>query len=148
MLPYLVAVSCRAFGSEHNSSSYSIDLASPRTAFHHAWEECVGSGHASLTLRQDWRAQLTRCRAELGFKRTRFHGLLDDDMSISIKEGVNSYVNLDSVIDFHDTIGMVPLFELRLAFGSVFLSAGDAHWGTHLQLLTMLIHPVKYCRSS
>ena len=93
------------------SSNFSVDVTT-KTNFHHSWEECVGSGHAALALRADWRAHLTRCRSELGFKRTRFHGLLDDDVSVSVSDGVNSYVNLDSIIDFHDSIGMVPLFEL------------------------------------
>ena len=114
-LPWLFSTFAMLLASVESvslSQNFSIDLSAATTYFHHAWEECVGSGHASLTLRSDWRAQLTRCRKDLGFKRTRFHGLLDDDMSISLKEGVNSYVNLDSIIDFHASIGMVPLFEL------------------------------------
>ena len=45
-------------------------------------------------------------------KRTRFHGLLDDDFSISLQEGRSDYVNLDSLVDFHLSIGMEPLFEV------------------------------------
>ena len=32
----------------------------------------------------DWREHLTKVRRDLGVKRTRFHGLLDDDFSISL----------------------------------------------------------------
>jgi xylan 1,4-beta-xylosidase len=46
--------------------------AASTSSFAHHWEECVGSGHASLTLRADWRAHLTRARRDLGVKRTRF----------------------------------------------------------------------------
>ena len=102
-------------------ANYTIDLGSATAPFKHAWEECVGSGHASLSLRSDWRQHLTRCQRELGFKRTRFHGLLDDDFSISLGENKNSYVNLDSLIDFHSSIGMVPLFELSFMPGIVFV---------------------------
>ena len=43
------------------SAEFTVDIsAASGTAFKHHWEECVGSGHASLTLRADWRAQLTR----------------------------------------------------------------------------------------
>jgi hypothetical protein len=77
-----------------------IDLGE-KVLFHHHWEESVGSGHASLTLREDWRAHLTRTRKDLGVKRTRFHGLLDDDFSISLGPNKSSYINLDSMVDFH-----------------------------------------------
>lgn len=40
-------------------ADYTVEVSSPST-FPHVWEECVGSGHASLTLRADWRAHLTR----------------------------------------------------------------------------------------
>eukprot|EP01051_Picozoa_sp_SAG22_P029317 SAG22_NODE_10804_length_515_cov_0.985577_1_plen_106_part_01 len=64
------------------AAEYTVGTAS--TSFAHHWEECVGSGHASLTLRADWRAHLTRARKDLGVKRTRFHGLFDDDFSMSL----------------------------------------------------------------
>ena len=44
------------------------------------WFRCVGSGHAALTLRGDWRAHMAQAARELGFRSVRFHGLLDDDM--------------------------------------------------------------------
>ena len=132
-----------------------VDVSAPKSAFPHAWEECVGSGHASLTMRQDWRQQLARCQRELGFKRTRFHGLLvrwtdpaiwtlpsdapvtllqDDDMSISIGEGRNSFVNLDSLIDFHSSIGMTPLFEL--SFMPQWLAQPPLHTTCHYRGIT------------
>jgi hypothetical protein len=70
------------------SAHYTVDIGSgsgsTTTKFVHAFEEMVGSGHASLTLRADWRAHLTKASADLGVKRTRFHGLMDDDFSISL----------------------------------------------------------------
>ena len=53
------------------AATYTVGAASTSSFAHH-WEECVGSGHASLTLRADWRAHLTRARRDLGVKRTRF----------------------------------------------------------------------------
>ena len=43
----------------------SHDIAGPLP---HYWTKCVGSCHAATALREDWRAQLTRCRKELGFE--------------------------------------------------------------------------------
>ena len=97
-----------------NSTSFTISTSTKQaTPWAHHWEECVGSGHAALTVRADWRAHLSRCRSELGVKRTRFHGLLDDDFDISLGEGQDDYVNLDEMVDFHLSIGMEPLFEVR-----------------------------------
>ena len=87
--------------SPPTTGSFTVDLGGEGAYFHHHWEECVGSGHASLTLRADWRAHLTRTRRDLGVKRTRFHGLLDDDFSISLSRDTDSYINLDALVDFH-----------------------------------------------
>ena len=100
MTPYLscVALAAVATGAAAiNSTSFTVDT-SASTPWNHHWEECVGSGHAALTVRADWRAHLTRCRTELGVKRTRFHGLLDDDFTISLGQGRDDYVNLDSMV--------------------------------------------------
>ena len=40
------------------------------------------------------------------------HRLLDDDFAISLGSGRDDYVNLDSMVDFHLSIGMEPLFEV------------------------------------
>ena len=95
------------------SNAQTFTVAQATTPWHHHWEESIGSGHAALTSRADWRAHLTRCATELGVKRTRFHGLLDDDFQISLQEGQPNYINLDSLIDFHLSIGMEPLFVVH-----------------------------------
>lgn len=83
------------------------------------WEMCVGSGHAALALREDYRKQLARCHRELGFRYVRFHGLLDDDMSVLKKkqyagreEWILSFTNIDSIFDFILSIGMKPFVEI------------------------------------
>ena len=57
-----------------------VDLTAPTTPFPHYFSKCLGSGHALLTLREDWRRTVTRARAEIGVENVRFHGILDDDM--------------------------------------------------------------------
>ena len=111
------------------STSFTVDMASASlpTPWAHHWEESVGSGHAALTMRADWRAHLKRCRAELGVKRTRFHGLLDDDFDISLADGQDNYVNLDSMVDFHLSIGMEPLFEVSFTPSWLAINTSQTH---------------------
>jgi xylan 1,4-beta-xylosidase len=80
------------------------------------WTKCVGSCHAATALREDWRRQLKRCREEFGFEYVRFHGLLDDDMSVCLREADGSieysFFNVDSIFDFLLEMGMKPFIEL------------------------------------
>jgi xylan 1,4-beta-xylosidase len=88
---------------------------SSATPLRHVWEHTVGSGHATLALRADWRRQLTRCRRELGFRHVRFHGLLSDDMGTLVNEDdalVYSFFNADQICDFLLSIEMRPFVEL------------------------------------
>ena len=57
---------------------FTCSLWDEATALPHFWEHTVGSGHAPLALRGDWQQQLRECHALLGFRHTRFHGLLCD----------------------------------------------------------------------
>jgi xylan 1,4-beta-xylosidase len=92
----------------------------------HDWEHTVGSGHATLALRADWRAQLTRCHRELGFRHVRFHGILSDDVGTLMCENdalVYSFFNANSIVDFLLSIGMRPFVEL--SFMPSTLASGD-----------------------
>ena len=94
---------------------FSCDVTRSGQQFSHFWEHTVGSDHAVMALRADWREQMRRAHDELGFRHARFHGLLDDDMSILTGEGaweVYSFFNADSIVDFLLSIGMRPFFEL------------------------------------
>ena len=96
--------------------AFSIDAKSAGKPFAHYWELCVGSCHASMGLRSDWREQLEKVHSELGFQFVRFHGLLNDEMSVC-KKGADgnlrySFFNIDSIFDFLLKIGMKPFIEL------------------------------------
>lgn len=134
LIVLILSAASHAGGPSPSSASFTVDLGGKTTPFHHHWEECVGSGHASLTLRQDWRAHLTKAHTDLGVKRTRFHGLLDDDFSISISSHQDSYVNLDSLVDFHLSIGMEPLFEV--SFMPSWLASNTSQTVTHYKGIT------------
>jgi xylan 1,4-beta-xylosidase len=94
---------------------FSCDFTVPASSLPHFWEHTIGSGHAPLALRADWREQMRRAHDELGFGHVRFHGLLCDDMSTLIAEGDNlfySFFNADQIFDFLLSIGMRPFVEL------------------------------------
>lgn len=94
-----------------------------QSKIHPFWFTCVGSCHAATALRADWRAQLKKCREELGFTYVRFHGLLNDDMSVCLRteEGAleYSFFNIDSIFDFLLSIGMKPFVELSFMPGAL-----------------------------
>jgi len=94
-----------------NATPFSASIAGPTQPFSHVWEKCVGSGHALLGLREDWRQHLTQAQNEIGFTYIRFHGLFDDDMSAYLN-GEANFFNIDSVFDFLLSINMKPIVEL------------------------------------
>lgn len=122
LLLLFLPICCRCADGDVSAASFDVLLGAPTSPFPHVWEESVGSGHMALALRSDWRAQLTRARHDIGFKRVRMHGMLDDDMSVSLgpaqpdtqppMPGGYSFVNLDSVVDFLTSIGMDAFFEI------------------------------------
>ena len=65
---------------------FTCDFLQAPKAFPHFWEHTVGSGHAPLSLRADWQAQMLRCHNELGFQYVRFHAILSDEMGTLIDQ--------------------------------------------------------------
>lgn len=101
--------------------TFTLDINSRTKQLKRYWNLCVGSCHAATALREDYREQLTRCQRELGFRYVRFHGLLDDDMSVLKKTEragtheevyVVSFTNIDSIFDFLLSINMKPFVEI------------------------------------
>ncbi len=96
---------------------FALDVGGARRPLDRYWELCVGSCHAATALRADYQAQLARCQRELGFRYVRFHGLLNDDMSVVLKNMYTqqlslSFTNIDKVFDFLLSINMRPFVEL------------------------------------
>ena len=107
-------------------TTFTCDCAGSGQDFPHFWEHTIGSGHATLGLRADWQAQLTRAHKELGFKYVRFHGILCDDMGtflVNNDQPLYSFYNADLIFDFLLSIGMKPFVEL--SFMPTGLSSGD-----------------------
>jgi xylan 1,4-beta-xylosidase len=126
------------------------DLSQQGTELLHCWEHTVGSCHAPTALRADWQQQLRQCRAELGFRYVRFHGLLSDDVGTAVThndELLYSFFNADQIIDFLLSIGMRPFVELSfmptaLASGSktVFQYRGNVTPPKDYKQWSILIH--------
>ncbi len=109
------------------SARFSFDCRGASAPLPHFWEHTVGSDHAWMALRADWREQLDRAHRELGFRHVRFHGLLDDDMGTLICEDerlLYSFFNADSIMDYLLSIGMRPFVEL--SFMPTTLASGGA----------------------
>ena len=76
-----LAAAVRAAASVPVPATFRINATGPRTpSFAHVFHHTVGSGHATLGLRDDWRAHLRLARDALGLRQVRFHGIFDDDM--------------------------------------------------------------------
>lgn len=105
---------------------FEIDVKTETKDFPHFWEKCVGSGHASLAMREDWREQIKLCHKELGFEQVRFHGILNEDIGIltHYKGNTNSsFYSIDSIYDFLLDNGMKPFVEL--SFMPFYIASGD-----------------------
>lgn len=74
-------------GEPASSTRYEVeaDLDGKRTPFRNdILTSCFGSSHAATALRASWQSELAAVSKDLGTKFVRFHGLLDDDMSVVI----------------------------------------------------------------
>ncbi len=91
----------------------------------HMWERSVGACHALTGLREDYRIALKQVKNDLGFQMVRFHGLLNDDMSVYLPTAPKKYnfYNIDNLFDFYLSIGMKPLVEL--SFMPTALASGN-----------------------
>jgi xylan 1,4-beta-xylosidase len=109
-----------------NDAHFTCDLAAASTPLPHFWEHTVGSDYAAMALRADWRSQLARAQAELGFGYVRFHDVLSDRMfTLTCQQDrlLYSFFNADSIFDFLRSIGMRPFVEL--SFMPRTLASGD-----------------------
>lgn len=105
---------------------FRCNLESASSSLRPVWNHTVGSGHAALALRADWREQMTQTRKDLGVRYVRFHGILGDEMATFIIENgkeIHSWSNIDQIFDFLLKIGMRPFVEL--SFMPTALASGN-----------------------
>jgi hypothetical protein len=70
--------------------SFIADASGAHAALKFAILDCVGTGHAALALRADYREHLTAVQRDIGFRSIRGHGILDDDVSTFLDGQTNS----------------------------------------------------------
>jgi len=98
----------------------------------HIWEECVGSDRAAITLRESWRQDIDRARTELGIKRVRFHGILNDELGVYTKtiQRRDATPNFRDVAEVYDGLvarRLAPFVEL--SFMPSELASGPQYFG-------------------
>jgi len=121
-------------GSADSAESVSVTIRSREVIgpLPHIWEECVGSDRAAITLRESWRQDIDRARAELGIKRVRFHGILNDELGVYTKtfqryDGTPNFRNVAEVYDGLVARQLAPFVEL--SFMPSQLASGPQYFG-------------------
>jgi xylan 1,4-beta-xylosidase len=95
-----------------------VDLsAAAATPFPHYWSTTFGSGHARLSLRDDWQAHLRQAVSDLGLGGVRYHGIFDDDMGPVVTGTPGNFVYNFTLIerswDFQiNVLKLKPVVEL------------------------------------
>eukprot|EP01084_Bolivina_argentea_P136488 240368_1 len=95
------------------NQQWSVNISnSTMNHFYYYWNECVGSGHGSLLLRNDWRQHMKYGHDQINFSLVRCHGILDDD--IGVVNGINDYsfINIDNIYSYLLSINMKPFVEV------------------------------------
>ncbi|WP_309381355.1 GH39 family glycosyl hydrolase [Cerasicoccus frondis] len=91
------------------------------------FKQCIGSCHAYVTLRQDWREYSAEVQRAVGFKQCRFHGVFNDWMGVCSRDEdgviVTNFINVDKAYQGILDLGMKPFVEL--GFMPSALASGD-----------------------
>lgn len=103
----------------HMENCYTLD---PKNTipFQNRTCDCIGTGHMSLALQQEYLDQLALVQKEIGFCYIRGHGLFCDDMAIyqEYTDGNGqrrveyNFTRLDRVMDSYRRLGLKPFLEL------------------------------------
>ena len=105
-----------------NSAAYTftVDTSSTPTDVYAFWQSCTTFDHAQSALRKDFQDQLTQTVKDLKIEFIRFHSIFDDSIGIlnprqpTTGNGNSpySYVNVDKIYDFLQSINLKPLVEM------------------------------------
>ncbi len=116
------------------AASFDVDVTRPSAPLSRVLVDSFGSSHASTTLRATWRNHFLSTLHDIPFKRVRFHGSLDDDMSTYMKKesaqgGASGGLIFDT-LDFFVANGITPTIELSYMPAALALNASqfDRHY--------------------
>lgn len=93
------------------------------------YRRCVGSCHAYLTLREDFRQHVRKIQQAVGFEQIRFHNLFSDLVGVCQHDyrtgGIRyNFQNVEKIFDFFLSLGIKPFVEL--GFMPQALASGSA----------------------
>jgi xylan 1,4-beta-xylosidase len=113
LLMVTAALAClvNAAGAAIASVGFTAALDAPSSPLSRAMVESFGSSHGATTLRERWRSHFRDTLADIPFRRVRFHGILDDDMSTLLDGRANGALVFDT-LDFLTALGIAPTIEL------------------------------------
>lgn len=96
--------------------SVTLNLATPAVPFSNLFRACIGSCHAYLTLREDYRRQVRQVQRDIGFASIRFHNIFSDLVGICRRESDGTltfnFRNVDKIYAFLLENGAKPFVEL------------------------------------
>lgn len=104
-------------GNENEiKTEYSFDATSCRKTLTHNFKKFCSVARASDILKENVRDMLKTAQEEIGFEYIKFHGILDDDLSVYTKtqqgRTIINFDNTDRIFDFLLSINLRPLVQL------------------------------------
>jgi len=126
------SLSAAVHESDTSLKHISLEAHDSRIPFPHYWETAIGSDHAAVTLREEWRRNLAEVSKNCGFRSVRFHGLLNDDIGLCPSVGddgpVLNFLYVDKVIDGLLDLNVRPLVELSFMPSSIASGSKTEFW--------------------
>jgi len=108
-----------------------IDAAAAGTPFPHFWEKMFGSGHAILTMREDYLDDLRAVKKITDFSYVRFHGIFDDHVGVYSEDDhgnpVYNFTLVDTIYDGLLKNGVRPFVELSFMPRELAFNPDDLH---------------------
>ena len=146
-----VISNCLPAPSRATDYTLSVDAGKSIGATPRFWQEAIGSDHIYMTLnsaqRINFKEHFALGASELGMKRIRAHGLLNDDVGI-YKEAngvpVYNWRNFDSIMDYLVSIKMEPVVEL--SFMPAALASGPNTFGWYNNVPGNITPPKDYAK--
>jgi len=122
-LALLVAATPSAAGAAAAAAAFVVDAgAAPSPPLSRVLVDSFGSSHGATTLRATWRAHFLQTLHAIPFRRVRFHGILDDDMSAFLGGRFSGGLIFDT-LDFFAANGIAPTVELSYMPAGLALNA-------------------------
>jgi xylan 1,4-beta-xylosidase len=112
----LASFTSAAIGQQSGEEKVTIDAHASTTPLPHFWEQMFGSGRAHLSMRQDYRDDLSTVKHVTDFQYVRFHAILDDENGVYDEDAqgnpVYNFSYVDQIYDGLLANGVRPYVEI------------------------------------